>query len=116
MFLSLPHHILEKPTADSPLILVFLSHSGPATVLIAGGCAGTVSWVLATPMDVVKARLQMDGLKGVTYHGILDCVLTSARQEGPRVFLKGMALNCLRAFPVNAATFLGYESILKVIG
>nr|XP_034953719.1 solute carrier family 25 member 45 [Zootoca vivipara]XP_034953720.1 solute carrier family 25 member 45 [Zootoca vivipara] len=88
---------------------------GSATVLLAGGCAGTVSWALATPMDVVKARLQMDGVKRVAYRGILDCILASARQEGPRVFLKGLALNSLRAFPVNAITFLSYETLLKVL-
>ncbi|XP_061462043.1 solute carrier family 25 member 45 isoform X2 [Rhineura floridana] len=88
---------------------------GPATVLVAGGCAGTVSWALATPMDVVKARLQMDGVKQVRYQGILDCILTSAQQEGPRVFLRGLALNSLRAFPVNAITLLSYETLLKVL-
>lgn len=66
-------------------------------------------------MDVVKARLQMDGVTGVKYRGILDCILTSARQEGLQVFLKGLSLNSLRAFPVNAVTFLSYESILKVL-
>ncbi|XP_042295860.1 solute carrier family 25 member 45, partial [Sceloporus undulatus] len=88
---------------------------GSATVLMAGGCAGTASWVLATPMDVVKARLQMDGVKKVEYAGVLDCVLTSLRREGPRVFLKGLSLNSLRAFPVNAVTFLSYENLLKLL-
>nr|XP_042705610.1 solute carrier family 25 member 45 isoform X2 [Chrysemys picta bellii] len=88
---------------------------GPMTVLVAGGCAGTASWILATPMDVIKARLQMDGVKGVSYHGVLDCIRISVRNEGPQVFLKGLALNCIRAFPVNAVTFLSYETILKLI-
>ncbi|XP_063001769.1 solute carrier family 25 member 45 isoform X1 [Elgaria multicarinata webbii] len=88
---------------------------GPVTVLLAGGCAGTVSWALATPMDVVKARLQMDGLKQTEYRGVLDCVVTSARKEGLRVFLKALSLNAARAFPVNAVTFLSYESLLKVL-
>ncbi|XP_048714363.2 solute carrier family 25 member 45 isoform X1 [Caretta caretta] len=88
---------------------------GPMTVFIAGGCAGTVSWALATPMDVIKARLQMDGVKGLSYHGVLDCIRISVRHEGPWVFLKGLALNSIRAFPVNAVTFLSYENILKLI-
>ncbi|XP_026506140.1 solute carrier family 25 member 45 isoform X3 [Terrapene carolina triunguis] len=88
---------------------------GPLTVLVAGGCAGTASWTLATPMDVIKARLQMDGVKGVSYRGVLDCIRISVRHEGPQVFLKGLALNCIRAFPVNAVTFLSYENILKLI-
>uniref|UniRef100_A0A8C3T3H3 Solute carrier family 25 member 45 n=1 Tax=Chelydra serpentina TaxID=8475 RepID=A0A8C3T3H3_CHESE len=88
---------------------------GPLTILVAGGCAGTASWALATPMDVIKARLQMDGVKGVSYHGVLDCIRISVRHEGPQVFLKGLALNSIRAFPVNAVTFLSYENILKLI-
>ncbi|XP_054846760.1 solute carrier family 25 member 45 isoform X2 [Eublepharis macularius] len=87
---------------------------GPVTVLVAGGFAGSVSWALATPMDVVKARLQMDGMKGAEYQGILHCILSSARQEGLQVFLKSLALNSLRAFPVNAVTFLSYECLLKI--
>ncbi|XP_075795292.1 solute carrier family 25 member 45 isoform X3 [Pelodiscus sinensis] len=88
---------------------------GPITVLVAGGCAGTASWALATPMDVIKARLQMDGMKGVSYRGVLDCIHTSIWHEGPQVFLKGLSLNSIRAFPVNAVTFLSYENILKLL-
>ncbi|XP_003229131.2 solute carrier family 25 member 45 isoform X2 [Anolis carolinensis] len=88
---------------------------GPAAVLVAGGLAGTASWALATPMDVVKARLQMDGVKRVEYRGIMDCFLISFRREGARVFLRGLTLNSLRAFPVNAVTFLTYENLLKLL-
>uniref|UniRef100_A0A8C8VQG7 Solute carrier family 25 member 45 n=1 Tax=Pelusios castaneus TaxID=367368 RepID=A0A8C8VQG7_9SAUR len=88
---------------------------GPRTVLLAGGCAGTMSWALANPMDIIKARLQMDGVKGVSYRGVLHCISLSVQQEGPKVLLKGLTLNCIRAFPVNAVTFLSYENILKLI-
>ncbi|XP_074862054.1 solute carrier family 25 member 45 isoform X2 [Carettochelys insculpta] len=88
---------------------------GPMTVLVAGGSAGMVSWGLATPMDVIKARLQMDGMKGVAYRGVLDCIRISVRHEGLQVFRKGLGLNVIRAFPVNAVTFLSYENILKRI-
>uniref|UniRef100_A0A8D2CSQ7 Solute carrier family 25 member 45 n=1 Tax=Sciurus vulgaris TaxID=55149 RepID=A0A8D2CSQ7_SCIVU len=57
-----------------------------ATVLVAGGFAGIASWVTATPLDVIKSRMQMDGLGPKAYHGLLDCML--------RVFpvLVGMSL------------------------
>ncbi|OCT84032.1 solute carrier family 25 member 45 [Xenopus laevis] len=84
------------------------------TMLFAGGCAGTVGWAFANPMDVIKARLQMDGMHGVQYLGMLDCIRKSIRQEGVKVFLKGLTINSLRAFPVNAVTFLSYEMLLKV--
>ncbi|XP_005064030.1 solute carrier family 25 member 45 [Mesocricetus auratus] len=85
-----------------------------ATVLVAGGFAGIASWITATPFDVIKSRMQMDGLKGRKYQGMLDCMASSFQQEGIRVFFKGMTLNSARAFPVNAATFLSYEYLLSL--
>ncbi|KAM4018357.1 solute carrier family 25 member 45 isoform 2-T6 [Anomaloglossus baeobatrachus] len=83
------------------------------TMLFAGGCAGTIGWAAANPMDVIKSRLQMDGMQGVQYRGILDCICTSIKQEGLRVLCKGLTANSLRAFPVNAVTFLSYEKLLE---
>lgn len=81
---------------------------------MAGGFAGIASWITATPFDVVKSRMQMDGLKGRKYQGMLDCMASSFRQEGIGVFFKGMTLNSARAFPVNAVTFLSYEYMLRL--
>ncbi|XP_073410542.1 solute carrier family 25 member 45 [Dendrobates tinctorius] len=83
------------------------------TMLFAGGCAGTAGWAAANPMDVIKSRLQMDGMKCVQYRGILDCTYKSIKQEGLRVLCKGLTVNSLRAFPVNAVTFLSYEKLLE---
>lgn len=82
-------------------------------ILIAGGIAGVVTWSCATPMDVIKARLQMSGAGGRVYKGTLHCITTSLREEGIRVLFKGLLLNSLRAFPVNAVTFLSYEMLLR---
>lgn len=84
------------------------------SIMTAGGLAGVLSWALATPMDVVKARLQMSDAGGRTYNGILDCMRTSVKEEGVRVFFKGLTLNSVRAFPVNAVTFLSYERLMKL--
>ncbi|KAG8438067.1 hypothetical protein GDO86_008669 [Hymenochirus boettgeri] len=85
------------------------------TMLFAGGCAGTTAWAFANPMDVIKARLQMDGMQGARYQGIADCVIKSIREEGLKVLLKGLTANSLRAFPVNAVTFLCYEMLLRAL-
>ncbi|XP_076971857.1 solute carrier family 25 member 45 isoform X3 [Tamandua tetradactyla] len=87
-----------------------------ATILVAGGFAGITSWVSATPLDVIKSRLQMDGLKERAYQGVLDCMASSVRREGPGVFFRGLTINSARAFPVNAVTFLGYEYLLQAWG
>ncbi|XP_033061513.1 solute carrier family 25 member 45 isoform X1 [Trachypithecus francoisi] len=86
---------------------------GSATVLVAGGFAGIASWVAATPLDVIKSRMQMDGLRRRVYQGVLDCMVSSVRQEGLGVFFRGVTINSARAFPVNAVTFLSYEYLLR---
>lgn len=83
-------------------------------ILMAGGVAGVVTWALATPMDVVKARLQMSGNGGREYSGVLHCMRVSLREEGVRVFFKGLLLNSIRAFPVNAVIFLSYDGLMRL--
>ncbi|XP_063097487.1 solute carrier family 25 member 47 isoform X1 [Cavia porcellus] len=92
-------------------------HSQPdvAGVLVAGGCAGVLAWAVATPMDVIKSRLQADGQGPQRYRGLLHCLLSSVRHEGPRVMFKGLALNCCRAFPVNMVVFVAYEAVLRLM-
>lgn len=83
-------------------------------LLLAGGTAGILSWLSTYPMDVVKSRLQADGLRGAPrYRGILDCVRQSYEAEGWRVFTRGLASTLLRAFPVNAATFATVTVVLS---
>ncbi|XP_069064426.1 mitochondrial basic amino acids transporter isoform X1 [Pleurodeles waltl] len=75
-------------------------------LLLAGGMSGIVSWLSTYPIDVIKSRLQADGVGGVNnYNGILDCIKKSYEVEGWRVFTRGLTSTLLRAFPVNAATF-----------
>ncbi|XP_053773858.1 solute carrier family 25 member 47 [Desmodus rotundus] len=91
-------------------------HSQPDVlgVLVAGGCAGVLAWAVATPMDVIKSRLQADGQGQRRYKGLLHCMVTSVREEGPRVLFKGLTLNCCRAFPVNMVVFVTYEAALRL--
>ncbi|KAM6970773.1 solute carrier family 25 member 45 [Aplochiton taeniatus] len=103
----LPYEVTRRALTESG------KQPGTFAVLMAGGLAGVVTWAFATPMDVVKARLQMSGAGGREYQGVLHCMTVSLREEGVRVFFKGLLLNSLRAFPVNAVTFLSYESLMR---
>ncbi|MBN3298819.1 S247A protein, partial [Amia calva] len=84
-------------------------------VLLAGGFAGMCAWSVGTPMDVIKARLQMDGVGNKRYNGVLHCISKSVQKEGLRVFFKGLGLNCLRAFPVNMVVFATYEMTVQLL-
>lgn len=89
------------------------SGPNPYSVWLAGGVAGAISWGTATPMDVVKSRLQADGVYLTKYRGVLDCISQSYQKEGLQVFFRGITVNMVRGFPMSAAMFLGYELSLK---
>lgn len=82
-------------------------------LLFAGGMAGIASWLSTYPVDVIKSRLQADGVGGVNqYSSIADCVRQSVKREGYMVFTRGLTSTLLRAFPVNAATFATVTLVL----
>ncbi|XP_009994027.1 PREDICTED: solute carrier family 25 member 48 [Chaetura pelagica] len=87
----------------------------PFSIWLAGGIAGAISWGTATPMDVMKSRLQADGVYLNKYKGTLDCIMQSYQSEGLKVFFRGITVNAVRGFPTSSAMFLGYELSLKAM-
>ena len=86
----------------------------PITCCVAGGTSGTLAWVVTYPFDVVKSRLQTDGVTGpAQYRGIVNCFIKSYKASGWRIFFVGLSTTLVRAFPVNATTFLTVALILR---
>ncbi|XP_035614833.1 solute carrier family 25 member 48-like [Oncorhynchus keta] len=85
----------------------------PCSIWVSGGLAGSISWVTATPADVVKSRLQADALHARKYRGIVHCIVQSYKTEGIHVFFRGASVNAIRGFPMSATMFLGYELSLQ---
>lgn len=82
---------------------------------MAGGIAGTFSWLISFPIDVVKSRLQADGIGSVrAYNGVIDCIQKSYKSEGIHFLSRGLASTLLRAFPMNAVCFLVVANVLKL--
>ena len=81
--------------------------------LFAGGMAGIFNWLVAIPPDVLKSRLQT-APEG-KYNGIRDVFRETMKNEGPSAFYKGCTPVMLRAFPANAACFMGFEIALKAL-
>ncbi|KAG5653345.1 hypothetical protein H0H81_000967 [Sphagnurus paluster] len=79
-----------------------------SAIILAGGTAGIAMWALAIPPDVLKSRLQ--SAPTGTYSGMLDCARKTIAQDGIRALWKGFGPAMARAFPANAATFLGVEA------
>ncbi|XP_063982756.1 mitochondrial basic amino acids transporter-like [Diachasmimorpha longicaudata] len=84
------------------------------TMLIAGGLAGTASWIFTYPIDVIKSRLQAD-VHG-KFLGSIDCLKKSVRDEGISCLFKGLNSTILRAFPTNAATFAVVHWTFRLCG
>lgn len=72
-------------------------------VFTAGGVAGTLSWILLYPVDVVKSRVQGDATG--RYAGAWDCFVKSVRSDGWRCMSRGIGAVTLRAFISNGACF-----------
>ncbi|KAK2968688.1 hypothetical protein RJ640_013106 [Escallonia rubra] len=56
---------------------------------IVGAFAGALTGAITTPLDVIKTRLMVQGSAN-QYKGIVDCVQTIIREEGPPALLKGI--------------------------
>ncbi|XP_039631645.1 mitochondrial carnitine/acylcarnitine carrier protein [Polypterus senegalus] len=82
-------------------------------VLFAGGVAGILNWAVAIPIDVLKSIFQTapDG----KYSGFRDVFRELVKEEGITSLYKGFTPVMLRAFPANAACFLGFELSLKFL-
>jgi solute carrier family 25 carnitine/acylcarnitine transporter 20/29 len=87
------------------------SQLSPVAVLVAGGLAGMACWGVSIPPDVLKSRYQT-APEG-KYSGLLDVYRTLIREEGAGALLTGFRPAMIRAFPANAACFLGMEFTRK---
>ncbi|KAG8922655.1 hypothetical protein FRC02_011697, partial [Tulasnella sp. 418] len=87
-----------QPTSDLNL----------GAIVVAGGTAGVAMWSIAIPPDVIKSRLQ--SAPSGTYTGFVDCIRKTIAKDGVKALWKGFGPAMARAFPANAATFVGVEA------
>ncbi|KAH9837163.1 mitochondrial carrier [Rhodofomes roseus] len=82
-------------------------------IIMAGGTAGVAMWSIAIPPDVLKSRIQ--SAPTGTYSGFMDCARKTIAADGVGALWKGLGPAMARAFPANAATFLGVEASRKLM-
>lgn len=82
-----------------------------------GGLAGEALWLSSYPFDVIKSKMQTDGLAPADrkYRTMRDCFAQTFRKEGMGGFWKGLGPTLLRAMPVSAGTFVVVEATLKAL-
>lgn len=75
---------------------------------ISGGLAGMFGWTMAMPFDVPKTNVQSRYDTNV-FGSYLPELVKIARQRGIAGLYSGLGPTLVRAFPANAALFLGVE-------
>ena len=80
------------------------------SMLAAGATAGVLSWLLALPVDVIKSQVQSAPLDApASDTRIAHVAARLYKQGGIPIFFRGLVPCLVRAAPVNAVTFLGFE-------
>lgn len=82
-----------------------------------GGIAGEVLWISSYPFDVIKSKMQSDGLGDkMRFKTMRDAFGQTWRQDGALGFWRGIGPTLVRALPVSAATFAAVEVTMRMIG
>lgn len=89
------------------------SYAIPLEVLyfLAGGMAGVVGWALVMPLDSVKSIIQT----AEKPQSLFRTTQMVNRTKGWRALFVGLNAALVRAFPANAALFLGYEIVRRAL-
>ncbi|KAJ1723060.1 mitochondrial ornithine carrier protein [Coemansia erecta] len=95
---------------------------GPGSIILAGGCAGIAYNVTSYPIDVVKSMIQTadvrakDAEKGtLSRKGVMATARAVYAAGGIPAFYRGLGITLLRAFPANAAMFMTYEYLSRLV-
>ena len=72
-------------------------------VLLAGGLAGPVSWIVTFPFDVIKTRVQstINPARDHPFRNMWSTIAYSYRQEGFKVFFHGLKPTLIRLVPAQ---------------
>jgi len=100
----------SNPNAPAP-------HIGPGLGLIFGGISGATCTSFAYPFELIRRKLQVQGLQGrpVLYKGVVDCGMKVVETQGFLGLYRGLAANMLKS-PLNVAIVFGiYEGMMDAL-
>merc|ERR1719238_1966374 len=91
--------------------------------IVAGGAAGGVASAVANPADLMKVRLQTDGmmkdaegkLLPKKYTGMINCLTTTIREEGVAALWTGVGPTVGRATALAAAELATYDEAKEAL-
>jgi solute carrier family 25 (mitochondrial carnitine/acylcarnitine transporter), member 20/29 len=81
--------------------------------MFAGGCAGSVTWAVVYPVDVIKTHIQTAPLDTPSRElSMRRVAMQLVRDHGYKYLFRGLGITLIRAFPVNGTIFPVYEFAL----
>ncbi|CAG8475481.1 6813_t:CDS:2 [Ambispora leptoticha] len=86
--------------------------------LLCGALAGTFAQTITYPLDVLRRRMQVTGMKavGYNYKNTWDALTQVINKEGMRGLYKGMIPNYLKVAPAISVSFVTYEACKDFLG
>ncbi len=87
--------------------------------LACGAGAGSISQTLTYPLDVLRRRMQVAGMKdsqlGYSDRTSLDVIRTILRNDGFTGLYRGLWPNLLKVAPSIGVSFLTYETVRNLL-
>jgi solute carrier family 25 phosphate transporter 23/24/25/41 len=82
-----------------------------------GALAGAAAQSSAHPLDVIRKRLQVQGINGnpVLYKNTIDCLTGIATKEGAGALYKGLGPACVATIPGTGIAYITYEIMKKFL-
>ena len=82
-----------------------------------GAMAGAAAQTSAHPLDVIRKRLQVQGINGnpVLYKNTFDCLSGIASKEGPGALYKGLGPACVATIPGTGIAYITYEVMKQIL-
>lgn len=87
-------------------------------LLFIGAFAGTVAQTACHPLDVVRKRLQLQGISGrpVQYKSMVDAAVRIVKTEGFGALYRGLQPMYVSAIPSAGVSYVVYESVKRMLG
>lgn len=89
----------------------------PMETAVVGMSASMVAQTVSYPLNVVRTRLQTQGINGreVKYKGMIDCFIKMIRTKGVSSLFSGITANYLKAVPASSCMFVVFEQVQKLL-
>ena len=82
-----------------------------ATLLSYGAVSSTAGQLVAYPMQLVRTKMQAQGMPGVpNYNGALDCLRDVLQRDGVRGLYRGLGPNFVKTLPAITISYAVFET------